>query len=238
MRNIAICDDEPLYRERLAQSVRAHGNGQAAQLQLFDSPAALLQAVHMHGYAPDIAVLDIQMDEMTGIELAKQLNAALPQCAIIFVSSFLGFATDVYEAEHTYFILKSELEQRIGTALQRALNRNVPPVLHYPVTQGYRSVSCAQVLCLERILRRTKLTLLGGITEGQRCRLRSCWMRRPRSSSSAATRATGSTSGRSRRWKMIASCCRAACAFPSAAPTAALRASSSSPACRYKPAPP
>lgn len=44
----------------------AHGNGQAAQLQLFDSPAALLQAVHMHGYAPDIAVLDIQMDEMTG----------------------------------------------------------------------------------------------------------------------------------------------------------------------------
>lgn len=109
MRNIAICDDEPLYRERLAQSVRAHGNGQAAQLQLFDSPAALLQAVHMHGYAPDIAVLDIQMDEMTGIELAKQLNAALPQCAIIFVSSFLGFATDVYEAEHTYFILKSEL---------------------------------------------------------------------------------------------------------------------------------
>lgn len=72
MRNIAICDDEPLYRERLAQSVRAHGNGQAAQLQLFDSPAALLQAVHMHGYAPDIAVLDIQMDEMTGIELAKQ----------------------------------------------------------------------------------------------------------------------------------------------------------------------
>lgn len=165
MRNIAICDDEPLYRERLAQSVRAHGNGQAAQLQLFDSPAALLQAVHMHGYAPDIAVLDIQMDEMTGIELAKQLNAALPQCAIIFVSSFLGFATDVYEAEHTYFILKSELEQRIGTALQRALNRKVPPVLHYPVTQGYRSVSCAQVLCLERILRRTKLTLLGGITE-------------------------------------------------------------------------
>ena len=105
------------------------------------------------------------MDEMTGIELAKQLNAALPQCAIIFVSSFLGFATDVYEAEHTYFILKSELEQRIGTALQRALNRKVPPVLHYPVTQGYRSVSCAQVLCLERILRRTKLTLLGGITE-------------------------------------------------------------------------
>lgn len=165
MRNMAICDDEPLYRERLAQSVRAHGNGQAAQLQLFDSPAALLQAVHMHGYAPDIAVLDIQMDEMTGIELAKQLNAALPQCAIIFVSSFLGFATDVYEAEHTYFILKSELEQRIGTALQRALNRKVPPVLHYPVTQGYRSVSCAQVLCLERILRRTKLTLLGGITE-------------------------------------------------------------------------
>ena len=113
--------------ERLAQSVRAHGNGQAAQLQLFDSPAALCRRCICIGYAPDIAVLDIQMDEMTGIELAKQLNAALPQCAIIFVSSFLGFATDVYEAEHTYFILKASLSSASETALQRALNRKVPP---------------------------------------------------------------------------------------------------------------
>ena len=167
MRNLAICDDEPLHRERLAQSVHNHLNlnRQAAELRLFDSPTALLQEISDHGYTPGVAIVDIQMDEMSGIELARRINAVLPQCAIIFVTSYLGYATDVYEAEHAYFILKGELEQRIGAALQKALTRKAPPVLHYPVTHGYRNVPCAQVLCLERILRKTKLTLLSGMEE-------------------------------------------------------------------------
>ena len=165
MRNLAICDDEPLHRERLAAGVRRHLPEQACSLQLFDSPSALLDAIVEHGCTPNIAILDIQMDEMSGIELAKRINAVLPQCAIIFATSYLGFATDVYETEHAYFILKSEFEQRIGAALEKALAKKAPPILHYPAVHGYRNVPCSQVLCLERILRRTKLTLLGGAEE-------------------------------------------------------------------------
>lgn len=101
----AICDDEPLHRERLARSVQNHLNGQHAELRLFASPAALLQEISAHGYTPDVAVVDIQMGEMSGIELAKRINEALPQCAVIFATSYLGFATEVYETEHAYFIL-------------------------------------------------------------------------------------------------------------------------------------
>lgn len=160
MYSIAICDDEPLHREYLAQSLRSHLNGQIAELRPFDSPTAFLQEIGTQGYAPDIAILDIQMNEMNGIDLAQRINAVLPQCAIIFATSYLTYATDVYETEHAYFILKSEFEQRIGTALQKPL-----PVLHCPVVHGYRNIPCSQVLCLERILRRTKLTLLGGLEE-------------------------------------------------------------------------
>lgn len=162
MHNLAICDDEPLHRELLAKSVRRYLTEQPPALRLFASPVELLRAINTCGYAPNAAIVDIQMDEMSGIELAKRINEALPQCAIIFVTSYLAFATDVYETEHAYFILKRELDQRIGAALQKALARKVPPVLHYPVTHGYRNIPCSQVLCLERILRRTKLTLLGG----------------------------------------------------------------------------
>ena len=165
MYSIAICDDEPLHREYLAQSLRSHLNGQIAELRPFDSPTAFLQEIGTQGYAPDIAILDIQMNEMNGIDLAQRINAVLPQCAIIFATSYLTYATDVYETEHAYFILKSEFEQRIGTALQKALARKPLPVLHCPVIHGYRNIPCSQVLCLERILRRTKLTLLGGLEE-------------------------------------------------------------------------
>lgn len=165
MYSIAICDDVPLHCEQLAQSVHSRLDGQSAQSRQFDSPAALLAAIDTDGYAPEIAILDIQMDEMSGIELAKRINASLPQCAIIFVTSYLGFATDVYETEHAYFILKSEFDQRIGAALQKALARKTPPVLHYPVPRGYRNVPCAQVVYLERVLRRTKIVLLDGTEE-------------------------------------------------------------------------
>ena len=145
--------------------MRSHLNGQIAELRPFDSPTAFLQEIGTQGYAPDIAILDIQMNEMNGIDLAQRINAVLPQCAIIFATSYLTYATDVYETEHAYFILKSEFEQRIGTALQKALARKPLPVLHCPVVHGYRNIPCSQVLCLERILRRTKLTLLGGLEE-------------------------------------------------------------------------
>ena len=165
MHKFAICDDEPLHCKRLAQSVQNHLNGQIAELRLFASPAMLLQEIGDHGYAPGIAIVDIQMDEMSGIELAKHINEALPQCAVIFATSYLGFATEVYETEHAYFILKSEFDQRIGGALQKALARKPLPVLHYPVSQGFRNTPSSQVLCMERILRRTKLTLLSSVEE-------------------------------------------------------------------------
>ena len=37
-----------------------------------------------------------------------------PFCQIIFLSSYLSYATEVYETEHIYFILKSQLHQRIA----------------------------------------------------------------------------------------------------------------------------
>lgn len=163
MRKIAICDDEASHRERIAQLVR--GLKPAAELRLFCAPIAFLSAVQTEGYTPDAAIVDIQMDGMSGIELAERLNRALPQCAIIFVTSYLGFATDVYDTKHVYFILKSELEQRLGTALEKALTPQPLPVLHYPSPAGYRNTPSSEVLYLERVLRKTKLVLPDGSEE-------------------------------------------------------------------------
>ena len=52
----------------------------------------------------------------------EKLNELVPACRIIFLSDSLRDATEVYRAEHVWFILHDELEQRIGPALQRALS--------------------------------------------------------------------------------------------------------------------
>lgn len=161
MLSIAICDDEIEHAEQLARSVRRQLDEQTAELRLFDSPEAMLGEVTGSGYAPDAAILDIRMDEMDGITLAGKLNSALPQCGIIFATSYLSYAPDVYETEHAYFVLKCEFERRIVPALKKALSRETP-VLHYPAGSAYRSTRAADVLYIERVLRKTRLRLLGG----------------------------------------------------------------------------
>ena len=102
---------------------------------MFASPAVLLQEIGAHGYTPDIAIVDIQMDEMSGIELAKRINTVLPQCAIIFATSYLSFATDVYETEHAYFILKVNLTGALRPPCKKRYRKDCPRfcIILYPM---------------------------------------------------------------------------------------------------------
>ena len=52
------------------------------------------------------------MPEITGIDAAKQINLIQPSAQIIFISSYLEYFSDVYETEHLYFVLKSQMAQR------------------------------------------------------------------------------------------------------------------------------
>ena len=160
MLSIAICDDEIQHAEQLARSVRRQLGEQTAGLRLFDLPEELLGEV-TDGYAPDAAILNIRMDEMDGITLAGRLNSALPQCGVIFATSYLSYAPDVYETEHVYFVLKSEFEHRIGQVLKKAISGETP-ILRYPVGSAYRSTRAEDVLYIERVLRKTRLQLLSG----------------------------------------------------------------------------
>ena len=155
---IAICDDEPLHARHTQAAIR-RCEAQAVT-RCFESPLALLAAVTQQGYAPRAAVLDIRMD---GIELARKLNTLVPGCAIIFLTAYLSYAPDVYETRHVYFVLKNELEQRIGSALRAALAETAAPVsLQLATAHGYRNVPAADVLFLERILRKTRVVLTDG----------------------------------------------------------------------------
>ena len=155
---IAICDDEPMHRQRTAAVLQEKIAGYAPAFRLFASSAELLNAVETEGYAPRIAVLDIQMQEMDGISLARELNRRLPQCAIIFLTAFLSLATEVYEAKHVYFIVKSQLEARIERAVELALKQAEEDLLLlYRCGTVQRAVASREVLYLERVLRRTRV---------------------------------------------------------------------------------
>lgn len=153
MLQIALCDDSAADRKRICQAVS--DTYPEAQIRAFASPGALLKQIGQN-WLPTVALLDIQMEDMDGVRLAKELNARCPDCRIIFFTDYLEYATDVYDVRHSYFILKSQLAQRIVPALARALEE-LPriPSLCFREKGELHLVSRDSVLYLERRLRKT-----------------------------------------------------------------------------------
>lgn len=69
-----------------------------------------------------IFIIDILIGEVNGIEFAKEILEKLADAHIIFISSYLEKATEVYEVDHCYFVYKPEMTKRLPLAIHKALN--------------------------------------------------------------------------------------------------------------------
>ncbi len=76
----------------------------------FDKADKLLKEIH----SLDVVFMDIELKEqIDGIEVSKQINALHPDCQIVYVSAYLSYAMDVYDTDHSYFVVKDQFEDRL-----------------------------------------------------------------------------------------------------------------------------
>lgn len=161
MLRIAICDDDAMQIKITEQAVLNMIGSRGPEIELFSTGTELLAALEKGGYRPDIAILDIQMPVVGGIAVGQRINGCVPACRIIFLTSFLGYATDVYEVRHSYFILKSELHQRIGPALARAMEElGGSANITFRANGDTCTVAAEEVMYLERNLRKVSVVCL------------------------------------------------------------------------------
>lgn len=163
MLHIAICDDEKLHRDNTAELTKNELAGYLPKIDLFDGADSLLRAMSADDYTPDIAILDIQMGKTDGITLARALNELAPLCRIIFLTSYLCFATDVYSTEHVYFIVKNEAEARIGRALQKAVaaladEKALIPSVTIKGPKSATVIPVSDIILMERTGRKTRIS--------------------------------------------------------------------------------
>jgi two-component system nitrate/nitrite response regulator NarL len=83
---VLVADDHPLFRRGLARAIERHP-GLDLVAEAADGRAALDL---IHALAPDIAVLDVRMPRLTGIEVcaALQGDPGAPPTALLMLSAF------------------------------------------------------------------------------------------------------------------------------------------------------
>ena len=104
-----------------------------------------------------IFILDICIDQDDGIELAKNILQLFPSSQIIFISSFLEKAIDVYEVEHCYFIYKPKLEAYLPDALNKASHKieEAKQCLIIQLKDKVKVIRFADIIYIERNKRNT-----------------------------------------------------------------------------------
>lgn len=153
---VLIVDDEPLARERL-QQLLAELDGIFVAGEAGDGSAAIERCA---GGEIDLALLDIRMPGIDGIETARHLATLTRPPAIVFLTAYDDRAVDAFEAGAVDYLLKPVRRERLQQALTRARRLRPAdlaaagmaegPRQHFLERRagGVRLVAVADVLCL------------------------------------------------------------------------------------------
>jgi two-component system LytT family response regulator len=110
---VVLCDDEPLAREALRDLIAAD-----ERLLLVGEAADGAQALKLlRALKPRLVFMDIQMPELTGLEVVRQLAGLQPWPAIVFTTAYDQHAVTAFELHAVDYLLKPFSRERFGTAV-------------------------------------------------------------------------------------------------------------------------
>lgn len=116
-----IAEDEPILRAQLKAKLARMWPELTIVADVGDGEAAL-EAIDTH--RPQLAFLDIQMPEMTGVEVARSLAANRElRCHVVFVTAFDQYAVEAFDANAVDYVLKPYADERLQAAVTRLQER-------------------------------------------------------------------------------------------------------------------
>ncbi|MEO7456823.1 MAG: LytTR family DNA-binding domain-containing protein [Gemmatimonadaceae bacterium] len=118
MIRVLVADDEPVARRRVVRFLK-----QDPEVEVVAECAGGREAVErIVADRPDIVFLDVQMPDVTGIEVAEQVGVEeMP--AVVFVTAFDQYAIRAFELNAVDYLLKPFDAERFAQALARARSR-------------------------------------------------------------------------------------------------------------------
>lgn len=120
--SIGICEDEKVeidYLKSLIAEWADKGNF-LVQLSAFPSAENFLFE-YEDDKKFDILLLDIQMDKMDGIELAKKIRKDNESVQIVFITGFPDFIAEGYEVSALNYLMKPVREEKLSEVLDKAV---------------------------------------------------------------------------------------------------------------------
>ena len=108
-----VAEDESILRTQLEGKLARLWPGLEVIASVADGAAALEA---LEDRVPDLMFLDIQMPEMTGVEVARHVAG---RCHVVFVTAYDQYAIQAFETGALDYLLKPLTDERLAVTIER-----------------------------------------------------------------------------------------------------------------------
>ncbi len=121
---IAVCDDSDTDREYICDKVRQWAAGASHEVELIEFPSAenfLFRYAEESDY--DILLLDIEMDGMDGVTMARKLRQENDTIQIVFITGYSDYISEGYDVAALHYLMKPVKDEKLFAVLDRAVEK-------------------------------------------------------------------------------------------------------------------
>ena len=135
MLHIAILDDEPKYIQLIREITEEAMDrlGYSYELNAYTDVEKFLLNLKERDYY-DIYLLDVEMPQMSGLEVARRIRKEFREPSIIYITNHVQYAIEAFEVNAFRYIPKRCLQEKLPEAyevlgeLHQAQNERVFPI--------------------------------------------------------------------------------------------------------------
>ena len=150
MLQIAICDDEQFYREKIRRLLTDYLEKRdlGSSISFFTSGEEFLSPSE-NNVKYDIVFMDISMDELNGIETAMQMRAFHSDTFLVFVTAFIDYALEGYKANAIRYLMKDTLDVAMGECMDAILQKMRTSQVTFSFIEGERKLYTDNIIYIE-----------------------------------------------------------------------------------------
>ena len=135
MYNVLIVDDEKMIREDVKSLLAMEED---LELDLVTAASAVEAKEIFETRKIDIAVMDINMPQMTGLELFDIVRERWPHCKVIFLTGYSDFEYVYKVHQHARYVLKAEDDEKLIEAVRDSITELENSLLLSQLTESQR----------------------------------------------------------------------------------------------------
>ena len=122
--NFAICDDSVVDSNYVKKLVTQWANDKKYQvnIDIFSSAEAFIFH-YVENKEYDVLLLDIEMGNMDGVTLARQIRKSNKSVQIVFITGYSDYIAEGYDVEALHYLMKPLKKEKLYDVLERAVNK-------------------------------------------------------------------------------------------------------------------